>query len=81
MTKAKKISIVFAATLFSIAMSLSVIVTPFAVHAAAEQKSYASYNTKTGEVSYYDVLPKNSDGTHDMKDGEGGSDRCYDPTK
>lgn len=65
--------------LFSIWL-LSLIVTPFVGHAATEQKNFASYDTKTGEVSYYDLLPE-SGGEHQADSEEGGSDSSYDPSE
>lgn len=83
MTKAKmcmKTKIILSLTLLSV-MLLSLIVTPLVAHAATVQKSYASYNTKTGEVSYYDVLPDNSDGTYNVNNEEGGTDSYYNPSE
>lgn len=78
MTKTK---IILSSTLLMLVMLLFLIVTPLVAHAATTQKSYASYNTKTGEVSYYDVLPENSDGTYNVKNEEGGKDSYFNPSE
>ena len=76
-----KAKIILSLTLLMFVMLLSLIVTPLVAHAATVQKSYASYNTKTREVSYYDVLPENSDSTYNVKNEEGGKDSYYNPSE
>ena len=73
-----KVKITLGALFLMVAMLLLVIVTPIVANAATVQKSYASYNTKTGEVSYYDILPdENVYGTNNQE--EGGENSGYNP--
>ena len=59
-----KMSIILSSTFFLFVMMLSIIISPFIANAEASEKRYASYNTRTGEVSYYD-LPADSERTDD----------------
>ena len=84
MTKMKmsiKALIILSLTLFLFVMLLSIIVTPLVAKAATVQKSYASYNTKTGEVAYYDVLPADSESTNNLSNERNGSDSYYNPSE
>lgn len=63
-----------AALLLSVMLLVS-LAAPFVVHAATVRERYASYDTRTGETSYYDIQTEDSDGA------EGGSDGYYDPTE
>lgn len=84
MTKTKvstKTKIILSSTLLLFVMLLSLIVTPLVAHAATVQASYASYNTKTGEVSYYDILPENSNSTYNVNNEESGRDSYYNPSE
>lgn len=69
-----KVQITLGALLLMIAMLLLVVVTPIVANAATIQKSYASYNTKTGEVTYYDFVTEEP-----APDEEGGSNSGYNP--
>lgn len=76
--RSTKVKITLGALCLTVAMLLLVIVTPIVANAATVQKSYASYNTKTGEVSYYDILPEESVyGTNNQE--EGGENSGYNP--
>ena len=77
MNNAKAISkakITLGAILLTFVMLLTLVATPLIAHAATAQKSHASYNTKTGEVTYYDFVTEEP-----APDEEGGSNSGYTP--
>lgn len=76
-----KMSVILSSTLFLFGMMLSIIITPFIANAEAREKRYVSYNTRTGEVTYYDILPVESERTNDLRSAKSGSDRYYDPSE
>ena len=69
-----KAKIAFGAILLTFVMLLTLVATPLIAHAATTQKNHASYNTKTGEVSYYDFVAEDP-----TSDEEGGSNSGYNP--
>lgn len=77
MNNAKIISnakIALGAILLTFVMLLTLVATPLIAHAATTQKNHASYNTKTGEVSYYDFVAEDP-----APNKEGGSNSGYNP--
>ena len=77
MNNAKTISkakIALGAILLTFVMLLTLVATPFIAHAATTQKNHASYNTKTGEATYYDFVAEEP-----APDEEGGSNSGYNP--
>lgn len=56
-----KTKIILSLTLLFV-MFFCLIDKPLVSYAATNQKNYASYNTETGEVSYYDILSEDSNG-------------------
>ena len=54
---------------------------PLVSYAATNQKNYASYNTETGEVSYYDILSEDSNGIYYSNRDNGDSDSHYSSSK
>ena len=76
-----KMSIILSSTFFLFVMMLSIIISPFIANAEASEKRYASYNTRTGEVLYYDILSVESERTNDLRSEKSGSDRYYDPSE
>ena len=69
-----KAKITLGAILLTFVMLLTLIATPLIAHAATTQKNHASYNTKTGEVTYYDFIAEEP-----APDEEGGSNSGYNP--
>lgn len=69
-----KAKIAFGAILLTFVMLLTLVATPLIAHAATTQKNHASYNTKTGEVSYYDFVAEDP-----ASNEEGGSNSGYNP--
>ena len=69
-----KAKITLGAILLMFVMLLTLIATPLIAHAATTQKNHASYNTKTGEVTYYDFVTDEP-----APDEEGGNDSGYNP--
>ena len=69
-----KAKIAFGAILLTFVMLLTLVATPLIAHAATTQKNHASYNTKTGEVSYYEFVAEDP-----TPDEEGGSNSGYNP--
>ena len=77
MNNAKTISkakITLGDILLTFVMLLTLVATPFIAYAATTQKNHASYNTKTGEVTYYDFVAEEP-----APDEEGGSNSGYNP--
>ena len=66
--------IILGAILLTFVMLLTIVATPLIAHAATTQKNHASYNTKTGEVTYYDFVTEEP-----APDEEGGRDSGYNP--
>lgn len=54
---------------------------PLVSYAATNQKNYASYNTETCEVSYYDILSEDSNGIYYSNRDNGDSDSHYSSSK
>ena len=69
-----KAKIAFGAILLTFVMLLTLVATPLIAHAATTQKNHASYNNKTGEVSYYDFVAEDP-----APNEEGGSNSGYNP--
>ena len=69
-----KSKVTLGAILLTFVMLLTLIATPLIAHAATTQKNHASYNTKTGEVTYYDFVTEDP-----APDEEGGSNSGYNP--
>ena len=69
-----KATIAFGTILLTFVMLLTLVATPLIAHAATTQKNHASYNTKTGEVTYYDFVAEEP-----APDEEGGSNSGYNP--
>lgn len=70
-----KTKIILSLTLLFV-MFFCLIDNPLVSYAATNQKNYASYNTETGEVSYYDILSEDSNNRDN-----GDSDSHYSSSK
>ena len=68
-----KTKIILSLTLLFV-MFFCLIDKPLVSYAATNQKNHASYNTETGEVSYYDILSEDSNGIYYSNRDNGDSD-------
>lgn len=75
-----KTKIILSLTLLFV-MFFCLIDKPLVSYAATNQKNYAGYNTKTGEVSYYDILSEDSNGIYYSNRDNGDSDSHYSSSK
>lgn len=75
-----KTKIILSLTLLFV-MFFCLIDEPLVSYAATNQKNYASYNTETGEVSYYDILSEDSNGIYYSNRDNGDSDSHYSSSK
>ena len=75
-----KTKIILSLTLLFV-MLFCLIDKPLVSYAATNQKNYAGYNTKTGEVSYYDILSEDNNGIYYSNRDNGDSDSHYSSLK